>query len=116
MIDFDKELVAALNKILPTYHELKLTRDSETPCLSYQERNNAITEQGNTLGYSRIQYTVKVWGDRIADIKYYSKQVDNTMRKLGFTRTNSNELYDINNAMIQRILEYEGRALEHYEE
>lgn len=114
MIDYDKELVAALNAILPTYHELVLTRESETPCISYQERNNAIDTQGDTLGYSRIQYTVKVWGNRLADIKRYAQEVDNALRPLGFKRTNSNELYDINSTMIQRILEYEALALEQY--
>lgn len=114
MIDYDKELVFALNDILPTYHEMLLTGDSETPCISYQERNNAAEEQGETLGYSRIQYTIKVWGNRVAELKQYAKAIDNVLRPLGFKRNNTNMIYDINSTMIQHILEYECRAIEEY--
>ena len=114
MIDYNANLVSALKTILPTYHELALTSKAKTPCISYQERDNHDTETGDTLGYSRIIYTVKVWANSEKIIQQYAKEVDRTLRPLGFKRTSSNELYDKQSTMIQKILTYECLALEEF--
>lgn len=114
MIDFDKEFVATLKTILPTYHELTLSRKEKTPCLTYQEMNNYDEETGDTIGYSKIVYQVKIWHNNIGEIKQYIKQIDSKVRKLGFKRTNANELHDRQSSMIQKILQYEAKALEQY--
>ena len=112
MIDYNKELVSALKTILPTYHELVLNKGTKTPCLSYQELNNYVTEDGDTIEYSRVSFQVKVWGTDIALLFQYAREVDNVLRPLGFKRTASGELYDRNSSMIQKILTYEALALE----
>lgn len=114
MIDYNKELVNTLNKILPTYYELVLTSNTETPCISYQERNNYVSTFGNKREYSHISYTVKVWGNDIEAIQNYAIEIDKALRPLGFKRISSGELYDINSTMIQKILTYEALALEDY--
>lgn len=114
MIDYNKEVVSALNTVLPTHYELALTSKTKTPCISYQERNNADTDTGDTLGYSRISYTIKVWANSIADIQKYVLEVDKAIRPLGFKRIASSELYDRNSTMIQKILTYECLALEYF--
>lgn len=114
MIDFHKELVSALNAVLPTHYEMALTKDIATPCISYQERNNYDDANGETLGYSRIIYTVKIWANDIALIQQYSKEVDKALRPLGFKRTSANELHDMNSTMIQKIFTYECLAFENY--
>jgi hypothetical protein len=114
MIDYNKELVSALNTVLPTHYELALTSDTETPCISYQERNNYISSSGTTREYSRISYTVKVWANSIAVIQQYALEIDRVLRPLGFKRIASGELYDTNSTMIQKILTYEALALEVY--
>lgn len=114
MIDYHKELVAALNTVLPTYHELLLHSGLKTPCISYQETNNYDTETGDTLGYSRISYTVKVWGNDINTIQTHAVQIDAVLRPLGWKRTSSNELCDRNSTMIQKIFTYEAIASENY--
>ena len=114
MIDYTKELISALNSVLPTVHELALTSKTKTPCISYQERNNYVTTTGNTRGYSKISFTVKVWANDIEDILRYSLEVDNVLRPLGFKRLSAGELYDINSTMIQKIMTYEALALETY--
>ena len=114
MIDYDAELVSALKTVLPTHYELALTSKTPTPCISYQERDNADTETGDTLGYSRISYTIKVWGNEIKQIKQYAKQIDAVLRPLGFKRTSSGELHDRQSTMIQKIMTYEARGLEEY--
>lgn len=116
MIDFHRELVTALNTILPTHYEMVLHSGLETPCISYMEVNNyAATETtGATLGYSRITYQVKVWGNNIADLQKYALQIDNVLRPLGFKRISSGELYDNNSAMIQKIMTFEALALEEF--
>lgn len=114
MIDYNSRLVTALKEILPTYYELTLTKGTKTPCISYQERNNAAEDEGDTLGYSRISYTVKVWGTDIEEITAYALQVDVALRALGFKRVSATELYDRNSTMIQKILTYEALALEEF--
>lgn len=114
MINYHSNLVSALNKILPTYYELALTSGTQTPCISYQERNNYATDTGDTLGYSRIIYTVKVWGNEIDTIQHYSQEIDKALRALGFKRTSGQELYDYQSTMIQKIMTYEALASENY--
>lgn len=112
MIDYHADLVSALNMILPTHYELALTSETETPCISYMESNNYAAETGDTLGYSRLAYTVKVWGNNIGVIQRYAKEVDVVMRGLGFTRLSSGELYDAQSTMIQKITTYEALGFE----
>ena len=114
MIDYDAELVSALNTVLPTHYELALTSRTQTPCISYQERDNADTDTGDTLGYSRISYTIKVWANQIKQIKQYAKEIDRVLRPLGFKRVSSGELHDTQSTMIQKILTYECLALEEF--
>lgn len=116
MIDFNKELVAALNTVLPTHYELVLHSGLTTPCISYMEQNNYdVTDAiGATIGYSRVTYQVKVWSNSIADIQKYSGEIDRVLKPLGFKRISSGELYDHNSTMIQKILTYEALALENY--
>ena len=117
MIDLHSQVVSALETVLPTHYEMALTQDTETPCISYMEINNYNATENNdnsTLGYSRITYQVKVWGHSISVLQRYAKQVDDVLRKLGFKRIASNELYDNNSTMIQKILTYECLALENF--
>jgi hypothetical protein len=112
MIDYNKEMVSALNTILPTYHELTLHSGIKTPCISYQEMNNYATDEGDTLGYSHVTFQIKVWGNDLALLMKHAKQIDDKVRPLGFIRTASGELYDRASSMIQKILTYEATALE----
>lgn len=114
MVDYHKELVSALKTVLPTHYELALTAKTKTPCISYQERNNYVSTLGDTIGYSRIIFTIKVWANDMTDIQKYALQIDDVLRPLGFKRTSVNELYDINSTMIQKVLTYEALAYEEY--
>jgi hypothetical protein len=69
-------LVSALSTVLPTYYELNLTAGTDTPCISYYERNNYVEVNGDTLGYSNVSYYVKVWGNGISDLQSYAQQID----------------------------------------
>lgn len=114
MIDFHKDIVASLNKILPTTYELHLKRGMSTPRISYMELSNTDTNTGDTLGYSRLQYQIKVWANEIEMIQLYAPQIDKAMRALGFKRVGANELQDTQSTMIQKILTYEALASEIY--
>ena len=114
MINYHKELVAALETVLPTHYEMTLHSGIETPCISYMELNNYVSTTGETLGYSNISFQVKVWATNIATIQKYALEVDEALRPIGFRRTASNELYDYNSSMIQKILTYEATGLETY--
>lgn len=114
MIDLTPTIVEALKTILPTHYELKLSSGTKMPCISYQERSNAAIDTGDTLGYSRISYTVKVWGNDLEELNNYAIQIDNKLRPMGWKRTGSNELHSYQSSTIQKILTYECLALENY--
>ena len=114
MIDYHATLVSTLNNVLPTHYEMTLTPNTKTPCISYMEMNNYVSDNGNTRGYSRITYQVKVWANDISTIQKYALEVDETLRPLGWTRIASGELYDNQSTMIQKIMTYECLALEDY--
>jgi hypothetical protein len=116
MINYHTELVKALNTILPTHYEMVLHSGLETPCISYMETNNYTTTEpiGATIGYSRITYQVKVWGNNIAELQNYALQIDAVLRPLGFKRISSGELYDNNSTMMQKIMTFEAMALEEF--
>ena len=114
MVDYHTELKQALETILPTYYEMALYAGLNTPCISYMELNNYSSTTGDTIGYSRITYQVKVWGNDIGTLQHYALEIDKVLRPLGFTRIASGELYDMQSTMIQKILTYECNALENY--
>jgi predicted transcriptional regulator YheO len=114
MINYHTSLVAALQTILPTHYEMVLHSGLKVPCISYMEITNVDDITGNTIGYSRITYQVKVWGNNIEEIQHYALLVDKELRKLGLKRIGCNELYDPNSTMIQKIMSYEALALENY--
>ena len=114
MIDYHKEFVAALSTILPTHYEMTLHSGLSTPCYSYMETNNYAAEVGDTFGYSRIAFQLKVWANDIATIQRYALEADKVLRPLGFKRTSSGELYDNNSSMIQKIMNYEALCLEEF--
>ena len=112
MIDYGPTLVATLNNILPVHYEMTLTRGTKTPCISYRETNNYATDVGDTLGYSRLAYQIKVWGTDIGELNMYAKLIDAALRPLGWTRVQSGELYDRISTMIQKNIQYEASAYE----
>lgn len=114
MINYHGLLVAALNNILPTHYEMVITSNTKTPCITYLEVSNVASEEGNTIGYSRIQYQIKVWGTDIGELQKYALVIDSVLRPLGWKRVGSGELYDKNSSMIQKILTYEALALEEF--
>ena len=112
MINYHETIVNTLSSILPTYYEMVLHSGIKTPCISYMELNNSVEANGDTLGYSVISYQVKVWGNILEDLQEYSLTIDDAMRSLGFYRVSSQELYDYQSTMIQKILTYEALASE----
>ena len=115
MINYHTQLVNALKTIgIPVHYEMVLHSGLATPCISYMEISNVAAEEGNTLGYSRLQYQIKVWGTQIADLQKYALLIDTVLRPLGFKRVGCNEMYDNNSAMIQKIMTYEAFGLEDF--
>ena len=114
MIDYHKNLVSALETVLPAHYEMTLTSGTAVPCISYMETNNYTVANGDFFGYSRISYQIKVWANDIAEIQKYALQIDKVLRPLGFTRTSSGELYDKQSTMIQKIMNFEALASEDF--
>lgn len=115
MVSFHKDIVSALKTILPTHYELVLHRGLKTPCISYMELDNSDREMGDTLGYSSIQYQIKVWGTDIGVLQEYAQKINNALRPLGWERISSKELHDRESAMIQKIMTYQAKAWELYD-
>ena len=115
MINYHAQLVNALKTIgIDVHYEMVLHSGLATPCISYMEISNVAAEEGDTLGYSRLQYQVKVWSTQLADLQKYALQIDTVLRPLGFKRVGCNEMYDNNSAMMQKIMTYEALGLEDF--
>lgn len=114
MINYHKDLVSALNSVLPSHYEMALTSNTNVPCISYMEINNYVSTYADKMEYSRIAYQVKVWANDITLIQKYALEIDKVLRPLGWVRISSGELYDNQSTMIQKIMTYEALALETY--
>lgn len=113
MVDFDKLIVSRLRELsLPVYYDYCLDETNEAPCISYYQYDNNAYANGDTLGYSKIIYKIKVWNKNPDNLSSYSTEVDTIMRSLGFKRTNSNELW-VNNLGCKE-LKYENYAIEDF--
>lgn len=110
MYNYNKELVAQLDTILPTYYELFVDSTTETPCITYLELNNIADREGQTLRYSTLDYRIKIWGTADQDIYPYASLLDAKMFELGFKRRAYNEMWV--DQMCYLIFTYEAMALE----
>ena len=82
-----------------------LTSKTPTPCISYLELNNSATDIGDTVGYSRITYQVKVWGNDIKTVTKYALEVDKALKPLGFKRISSGETQIYDKGILFRLCE-----------
>lgn len=109
MIDFDPSIVEALSVILPTYYENFIIEDITLPCITYVENNNSSYIEGDTLRYSRLNYTIKLWMDNKSQQSYLA-EIDEVMKRNGFVRNSANEI--VNGRVIEKIMDYEAIGFE----
>lgn len=106
MINYHTDLLEALSKVkLPVYYEMALHR-MELPCISYMELNNYAEASGDTVGYSRLSFQIKVWSTKLEELQLYSLEIDKALRPLGLIRTASGEMYNQDKSLLQKILTY----------
>lgn len=92
MLDTKKQLVTTLTTVgIPVQYELFCDKTTK-PCITYQESNNYDMYIGDTLGYSVIRYTVKLWGDNLSTLMTYAESVDEKLKAIGYKRISANEL------------------------
>ena len=113
MLNEHKNIVTALNPILPTYYELVSDSTTPKPCITYCEQKNNQAESADNIGYSWVGYYIKIWDDDIARVQSNAILVDKAMREIGYKRISSTELFVDND--ICKIMIYEGLGLERYE-
>ena len=109
MIDFDPNIVEALSEVLPCYYENFITEEITLPCITFVENNNSSYLEGNTLRYSHINYTIKLWMDD-KNQQSYLAEIDSIMKGMGFVRNSTNEL--VNGRVIEKIMDYEAIGFE----
>lgn len=108
MINYNKELVAELKKILPTHYELFVEESIKFPCITYKGHDNRDTLLGDTLEFAEMTYMIKVWSDRVSDLEQYSLEVHDSMKALGFKRINTQEIFS--NGVGQRIMIFQATS------
>ena len=109
MIDFDPSIVEALSVILPTYYENFIIEDIQLPCITYVENNNSSYLVGDTLRYSHLNYTIKLWMDN-KNQQHYLADIDEVMKRMGFVRNSTNEI--VSGRIIEKIMDYEAIGYE----
>lgn len=95
---------------LPVQPEAFLTKEVSLPCITYYCDNDVQDKTGDTLMYSNVYYTIKIWGKRVADLVTYAAQVDTVMRSMGFRRIGTNEIWV--DDLGQKIIKYRALGLE----
>jgi hypothetical protein len=55
-----------------------------------------------------------VWSNKVEDLQTYALKIDNALRPLGWKRVSTNEMYDTQSTMMQKIMTYEANALEEF--
>lgn len=110
MINFDEMLVSTLNTILPVYHEFDSDISTSGPYITYLNSNDVSYKEGDTLRYSKVEYTLKINGNSADLLKPFLQPVDNSMNELGFIRKGL-KTQNKNNT-IQIELTYEGLGKE----
>lgn len=114
MVDFSTRLTASLETILPTYYEHFVGEDITYPCITYLPANNYSYIEGDTMRFSKLTYTIKLWGNDYKQLMSYINTLDLKMKKIGLKRTNYNELcFD---GLFQLIFRYEGTGFEIYDD
>lgn len=113
MIDVTKNIITALKNVAPTYYEFFADGSTPKPCITVQEYSNNDDVYGETLGYSVLQYMIKVWSNSKEEVQSYALQVDPVMRQLGFHRTSGTELYA--DHQICKLMLYEALGHEVYD-
>lgn len=78
---------------LPCFYELFVSQNTPLPCITYMEMENMADEEGTTLGYSTIRFSVKVWAKDVKTLSQNAISIDGVMRALGFSRVTTNELW-----------------------
>ena len=114
MIDATKEIITALKTAtsLEVYYEFFADGSTPKPCVTVQEYSNSDDVYGETLGYSVVQYMVKVWGTSKSEIQSISLLIDPAMRELGFHRESATEL--MVDHQICKLMLYEAEGWEEY--
>ena len=111
MLDVNVALVTELNKIgLPVMLENFISTTTGFPCISYIETGNRDTLAGDTIEYSEIITTIKVWDTSMKVLIDNSKSIDIRMKSLGYKRDFGAPLFS--GGMGQYILRYKGLGFE----
>lgn len=113
MVDFSEWIQRHLSAIgLPVYNELRISKTTETPCLTWRLDNDYNRLQGDNLGFSWVQFAIKIWCTDKMIMSEYVRPVDLLMRNLGLERISSNELWA--GGVGQLELRYRGSYRENY--
>lgn len=114
MVNITPEIIEALGATkLKVYNENFLTATTEVPCISYYEYENSSNADTTEFGISNIIYHIKIWAKAQKDLVNYSAQVDSIMRKQGFERTSSTDLWT--GSIGQRNMKFKALAFEDFE-
>lgn len=105
MIDYKETLISSLSALgYPVQYELFLNSSQTFPCITYIELDNDSLLEGDTLRYSNLAFTIKVWGKKISTLSAIAAEIDAVLKPLGFTRTFSTEMSE--EGVLQKIMRY----------
>ena len=93
----------------PVYYEA-FSEKTGVPCVSYMETTNRTTAKGDTLTYSTIGFTVKIWAGTIGELINLSENIDGVLQNNGFHRTEAFETRE--DDLLVKILRYEATSYE----
>jgi len=60
LLDVKQELQSNLETVLPTYYEYFCDSSTDTPCITWREKDNSDYLTGDTLEYSNVGFYIKI--------------------------------------------------------
>lgn len=112
MVNGKQDIVSKLSTIAPVEYELFVTEKTPIPCITYIENGNDDNLVGDTLGYSNIRYTIKIWSHSVQELTDLTARVSEQMRLLGYRRLSSFETKSTNLLCCNQI--YRGLGKEYF--
>lgn len=95
MINMTEYLVSNLISLgYPVVYEYSIEHEVPTPCITFVESANNSYAKGDSLSYSDILYTIKVWEKDLAKQTEVVLQMDELLTPLGLTREFATDFKD----------------------
>jgi hypothetical protein len=109
-LDNNSELISLLGG--PRIYFMVAPNAEEFPRITYFELNNIDEDyHDDTPVSSRVSFQISIWAKNPGQLSPIAREVDETMKELGFYRTSAIDLFEDDTQVFHKALRYSGKFL-----